>query len=73
MSGVSTPLPFDHPAWVMTHLSAHVQEQLIGVLAPLGIHPRQFALLKRVFVHAGLDHALHPGLPAADTAPAAHG
>lgn len=41
MAGVSTPSLFDHPACVMTHLSAHVQEQLVDVLAPLGIHPRQ--------------------------------
>ena len=45
MAGVSTQLLFDHPACVMTHLSAHVQEQLVDVLAPLGIHPRQFGLL----------------------------
>jgi DNA-binding MarR family transcriptional regulator len=38
-------LLFDHPACVVTHLSAHVQEQLAEVLAPLGIHPRHFGML----------------------------
>lgn len=55
MAGVSTQLLFDHPACVMTHLSAHVQEQLVDVLAPLGIHPRQFGLLNLLIEEDGLS------------------
>jgi DNA-binding MarR family transcriptional regulator len=55
MAGVSTPSLFDHPACVMTHLSAHVQEQLVDVLAPLGIHPRQFGLLDLLMEKDGLS------------------
>ncbi|WP_245687470.1 MarR family winged helix-turn-helix transcriptional regulator [Streptacidiphilus griseoplanus] len=50
---MSTQLLFDHPACLMTHLSAHVQEQLVDVLAPLGIHPRQFGLLNLLIEENG--------------------
>ncbi|MEV8430953.1 MarR family winged helix-turn-helix transcriptional regulator [Streptomyces chartreusis] len=52
---MSTQSLFDHPACVMTHLSAHVQEQLVDVLAPLGIHPRQFGLLNLLLEEDGLS------------------
>ncbi|GAA5707456.1 MarR family transcriptional regulator [Streptomyces avermitilis] len=55
MAGVSNQLLFDHPACVMTHLSAYVQEQLVEVLAPLGIHPRQFGLLNLLIEEDGLS------------------
>ena len=47
------PLLFDHPACVVTHLSAHVQDQLIDVLAPLGIHPRHFGMLSLLIEEDG--------------------
>jgi DNA-binding MarR family transcriptional regulator len=36
---------FEHPACLITQLSAYVQEQLTERLAPLGIQPRHFGLL----------------------------
>jgi DNA-binding MarR family transcriptional regulator len=35
----------EHPACLITQLSAWVQDQLTGQLAPLGIHPRHFGML----------------------------
>jgi len=55
MTSVSSQPLFNHPACLLTHLSAHVQEQLIGALAPLGIHPRQFGLLSLLIEEDGLS------------------
>jgi DNA-binding MarR family transcriptional regulator len=49
----SQPL-FEHPACLLTHLDVHVQEQLIELLAPLGIHPRHFGLLSLLVGEDGL-------------------
>jgi DNA-binding MarR family transcriptional regulator len=50
----SQPLS-DHPACLATHLSVHVQEQLIESLAPLGLHPRHFGMLSLLIEADGLS------------------
>jgi DNA-binding MarR family transcriptional regulator len=45
---------FGHPACLVTQLGAHVQDQVIDVLAPLGIHPRHFGMLSLLIEQDGL-------------------
>jgi DNA-binding MarR family transcriptional regulator len=44
-----------HPACLTTQLGVHVQEQLIELLAPLGIHPRHFGMLSLLLEQDGLS------------------
>lgn len=44
-----------HPACLSTQLGVYVQEQLIGLLAPLGIHPRHFGMLSLLIEQDGLS------------------
>lgn len=45
-AGAVTSQPLsEHPACLVTHLSAHIQDQLVEALAPLGLHPRHFGML----------------------------
>lgn len=44
-----------HPACLLTQLDVHVQEQITALLAPLGIHPRQFGVLSLLSEQDGLS------------------
>ena len=46
---------FEHPACLITQLSAHVQEELAEQLAPLGIQPRHFGMLSLLVEQDGLS------------------
>jgi DNA-binding MarR family transcriptional regulator len=44
-----------HPACLVTHLAADVQERLAEHLAPLGVHPRHFGMLSLLMEEDGLS------------------
>lgn len=55
MGGVRSQPLFEHPACLLTQLDVHVQEQLIELLVPLGIHPRHFGMLSLLLQQDGLS------------------
>jgi DNA-binding MarR family transcriptional regulator len=46
---------YHHPACVITQLGVHVEDQLIDLLAPLGIHPRHLGMLSILIEQDGLS------------------
>ncbi|HXL93129.1 MAG TPA: MarR family transcriptional regulator [Streptosporangiaceae bacterium] len=52
---MTSPSLHRHPACLITQLGVHVEEQLIDLLAPMGIHPRHFGMLSLLIEQDGLS------------------